>query len=754
MVADDSGQPVAYASVLLMTDGQILAGRVTDKSGGFVFRTQPGKFLLVAEGIGFVRTETPVELTSRGLDVGTIVLKQSVEAISEVVVTAASQPVRHSVDRTTIGIEENISASKGSVLEVLRTSPAVSVGADMDITVRGKGNVLILMDGVPQTVTDLESVPASQLKSIEIITNPDASYDSGGTGGIINMVSRRHTAGGVSGIVGANYGFNHFVNGNFSLALNSERISWRINGTARYEDDIKDGTLFREFCSSGRGILQQIHSRRNSSNSNFGVGMTFRPGSRNEFSADVKAMFPRFNTRQNFDNDYFGSGEHRYESRTADVTWNRENLDIVASWRHKLRREASRFTLGANVSKIWGHRPSSYSLEGEPVGKSKSGGSPFLSSLSGDFSFGLKPGTLDFGARFTYRSNNQFSEFFVRESQGWIPSPDFSASLKHRELVPALYAMFSSKPSSKFSYKVGLRGEYSLVRLMGYSVRSLKDKRDLFIAPSLSFEYRPSKAHTLSLSYGRRVGRPTYPQLNPYMSVIDATTFEQGNPELDAEKADNLDISYSVKSSVFSAFVNLYLNHTKDYITQVSSLSENDGLRMTYINCDSDVRTGLDLTLKLSAAKWLDATLSSTLLYADTRGDFDAVDINNRGWAGRGSLLVDVRLSASTRLQVQYFLDSPQHYPQFTTSLNHYMNIAFRQTLLKGALTLNASLEDVFATDRWKIHSENRIFTLRNTSRRKSRMFWLGMTYNFNSFKPVKNSKKQEMNRGRLDVGL
>ncbi len=103
---------------------------------------------------------------------------------------------------------------------------------------------------------------------------------------------------------------------------------------------------------------------------------------------------------------------------------------------------------------------------------------------------------------------------------------------------------------------------------------------------------------------------------------------------------------------------------------------------------------------------------------------------------------------------MQYFLSSPQYYPQFTTAFNHYMNLGIKQTLCKGAITLSATATDVFGTDKWEIHSSNRIFTLDNTSLRKSRMIWLGISYNFNSFKQQKSQKKQEEDRSRLNLGL
>lgn len=754
IVKDKAGEPVPYVSVVLTRDGAIVTGGMTDDNGRFQIKVDAGKYTLTAEFIGYSKETKQVEVKASRLDIGTIVLEESVQSLSEAVVSAKQEAKKSSVEYTTINADANISGAKGSVLDILRTASSVSIASDKSITVRGKSNILVLIDGVPTTVTDLESIPAANVKSVDVITNPDARYDSEGTGGIINIVSKKQNASGLSGMVGANYGFNHFANGNFAIASNTPKVSWRLNGNVKYEDDIIDGSLFRRFVSSSNSIQQQFHSAKTTFNGNIGAGATFRPDKKNTVAVDLKLLLPRYNTKQDFRNTYSSGGSQNVENRYSDVTWNRENLDASASWWHILQPDFSEFTLGGNVSKIWGHRPSFYYFEGKQVGKSDSGGSPFISSVQGDFKFRFASGVLDFGAKMTFRMNDQYSEFFTRSGEQWVPSPEFSADLLHQEYVPALYAMFSSKNAGRFSYKAGLRVEYSIVKLHSDKESIDKTKGDFFIAPSLSGTFRISPEQSLSLAYGRRIGRPAYPQLNPYMSMIDAKTFEQGNLDLNPEQADNLDLSYTGKTGWFSAFADLYLSRTKGYITQVSNLTDGDILLMTYINCTSDLKTGLDLSLKISPVKWFDATLSANTFYTDTTGDFENIDINNSGWSNNSNLLLNFLPLKNTDIQVQYFLSSPQYYPQFTTAFNHYMNIGIKQTLCKGAMTLSATATDVLGTDKWEIHSSNRIFTLDNTSLRKSRMIWLGISYNFNSFRQQKNQKKQEENRSRLNLGL
>lgn len=754
VVKDSGGEPIPYTSIALWQDGSIKTGMVTDEKGKFLLKANSGHYDLSADFIGYQKQTIQIELKSGKLDIGTITLEEAVQNLSEVTVTAKMIAKKTSVERTSINAEANTSGAKGSVIDILRTATSVSVSADNAITLRGKSNVLILLDGVPTTVNDLQSIPAANVKNVDIITNPDARFDAEGTGGIINIISNRQTGSGLSGVVGANYGFSHFVNGNFALGYNTPKVSWRMNGNAKYEDDIVDGSLFRQFVQSEKSINQQIHSAKTTSNINIGVGAMFRPDKKNTVNADVKLLLPRFNTCQDFHNTYMVSGVRSIENRYSDVTWNRENLDVTASWQHIIKPKKSEFKLGGNLSKIWGHRPSYYFLEGNEANKSKSGGSPLMTSLQGDLKFTFAPGTLETGAKMSYRRNDIYHEFYDKNGDDWIYSPQFSNDLIHQEYIPAVYALFSSKDGGKFSYKAGLRAEYSIVKLQSDKESLDSSKGDFFLSPSLSAEYKLSPSQRISLAYSSRIGRPAYPQLNPYMSMVDGKTFEQGNMNLSSEKSHNIDLAYSVQKELFSVFADLYLNHTSDYITQVSKLTQGDVLLLTYINCNSDFKTGLDFSLRVSPVKWVDATLSTNVFYTDTQGGFEDIDIDNNGWSNSSSILLNFVPHKLTSIQLQYFLLSPLYYPQFTTAQNHYMNIGMKQGLCKGALTLSATLTDVFNTDKWEIHSSNRIFTLENSSHRKSRMLWLGLTYNFNSFKQQKAVKKQELERSRLDLGL
>lgn len=760
-VIDENEEPIPYASVAVYNSEKLVTGAITNDKGVFTLNVEQSEneIRLAIEFVGYIKEEIKLIPDKSKIDIGNIVLKENVVMLEDVVVSSTAVSHKSTVEHTTINASANIASSKGSALDILSTSSSVSIQND-EISIRGNKNILVLMDGIPTTVTDLSSIPAANIKNIDIITNPDASYDSEGTGGIINIITKKENAKGFSGVAAANYGFNHFVTANAAFSYNNKKASYRFSYNTKYEDDIINSTLNRYMKQTGDIIDQQMISNRYTFNNNVNLGADFRLNKKNTLALDFKYMSPRLNVKQDLHNIIESDDVINEENRHNDVTWNRDNIEGVVMFRHVIKPEVSDISFRGSVSKIWGRRPSYYYVGDELMNYSNSGGSPFISNFQTDYKRKVSKGTLSAGAKLTYRSNDIYHEFFSMENEEWIYSETFSNDLFHTELIPAAYVMFASKNIGKFSYKAGLRGEYSIVTLNSKHENLDTSNDDIFIAPSLSGTYKISEKHDLSLAFSRRIGRPTYPQLNPYMSMVDAMTYEQGNMYLHPEKSSKFDLSYNVKGEKFNLFADAYFNYTTDYISQITRVVDSL-LITTYINAAYDMKSGLDISLRIFPVKWMTATLSANTFYVKTSGqfkkadyDFNVINIDNEGWSNNSNILIDILPSKTTDIQIQYFIMTPQYYPQLTTSFTHKMNIGVKQKLLKGAMTLSLLVTDVFDTYTWEVHSFNSVYDLTNTSRQKSRMLWFGISYNFNSYKQKKSDKSAETDRGLIKFGL
>ena len=749
-VIDENDSPLPYVSVAVYHDDKIITGAITNDEGIFALKVQQSheELRLTFDFIGYVKKEIKIIPNKAKIEVDDVVLKENVVMLDDVVVSSTAVSHKSTVEHTTINASANIASSKGSALDILSASSSVSIQNE-EISIRGNKNILVLMDGVPTTITDLSTIPAANIKSIDVITNPDASYDSEGTGGIINIIMKKESAKGFSGVLAANYGFNHFVTGNAGFSYNSKKASYRFNYNTKYEDDIINSSLTRLMKESGSLIKQQMISDRYTFNNNVSIGADFRINKKNTLTVDLKYMSPKLNVKQDLHNIIENGNIINEENRHNDVTWNRDNIEAVVMYRHIIKPEISDISFRGSVSKIWGKRPSYYYVGDIIQNYSNSGGSPFISNFQTDYKQKLNKGTLSAGAKVTYRSNDIYHEFYSWENEDWIYSQSFSNDLFHTELIPAAYVMFSSKNIGKFNYKLGLRGEYSIVTLDSKHENIDTRNEDIFIAPSFSGTYKISDKQDLSLAFSRRIGRPTYPQLNPYMSMVDAMTYEQGNMNLHPEKTSKLDLTYNIKGDKFNLFADAYFNYTTDYISQVTEIVDSL-LITTYINAAYDMKSGLDLSLKIFPLEWMTATLSTNTFYVMTKGVFDGADINNEGWSNNSNIMLDFIPRKTTSLQLQYFIMTPQYYPQLTTSFTHKMNVGVKQKLMKGALTLSLLVTDVFNTYEWEV----RIYDLANISKQKSRMLWIGISYNFNSYKQNKVDKAGELDRNLIKFGL
>ncbi|MBR6161582.1 MAG: TonB-dependent receptor [Bacteroidales bacterium] len=634
-VVDEKNFEMPYVSVYASLQDSVVAGTLTDQKGQFTLKVpqSPKAYTLTLVWMGYKTKHLDFTADKGELSLGNILMEAASLMLDEVNVALGEQtgPIT-TATHTKITYTDPTGMMGGSIGDLLRQQSSVTIDPDGNISIRGNGNVLLLLDGVPTNLGSINAIPSSNVASIDIITNPNASYDAEGTGGIINIVTKKDGKKGLSGMAAVNYGFNHFTNGSLALNYTRNKFALRFNYQVRYEDDLNNGYLYRYYRTTGDSLSQQIRAMRTVFNNNIALGVTIKPNMRNKIDADFRLILPRLNTVQDLSNDWFHDGILMHENRRSDVTWNRENLDGTFAYWHAIRPGKLTFSVKANVSKIWGHRPSYYFLEGDSVSKSVSGGSPLLTSAQTDWRVIKKYGFWDAGVKFSYRQNDIYYNFYTRDSLGWDYSHQFSNDLMHREYVPAAYVQFTSTEwRDRFTWSAGLRAEYSRTHL--HSEKEVLDEwsQHFFLGPSLSFKYKISKKHSLSLAYSRRITRPTYPQLNPYMSMIDPHNFEQGNMHLQPETADNAELLYQFKVPKWAVNVGVYGNYIHNYITQVARF-EGDILLMTYINATSQTKAGLDLSVKADPWEWMTATLGTNTYYLRSVGNIDEWDISNSGW--------------------------------------------------------------------------------------------------------------------------
>ena len=212
-----NNQPIEFASVAIyrIPDTVLITGTITNGKGEFILKNlSSGKYVLKSSFVGYQTALLQVVISNASVSLSEpIFLTAAGLSLNEVLVTAARNEKQISIEKTKINVAQNISAVTGNVAEVLKSQSSVSFDGENNIYLRGNKNILILMDGVPTTISTLNSIPASHVEHIEIVTNPDAKYDAEGTGGIINIVTKRQIIFGLSSAAFLNFGVYGRING-------------------------------------------------------------------------------------------------------------------------------------------------------------------------------------------------------------------------------------------------------------------------------------------------------------------------------------------------------------------------------------------------------------------------------------------------------------------------------------------------------------------------------------------------------------
>ena len=213
--------------------------------------------------------------------------------LKNVVVTGKAGTKSVTAERTRINPSATMSSATGSVLEVLRSSSAVTIDGSGQVSIRGNGNVLILVDGVPTTLDGLGSIPAANVQSIDIVTSPDAKYDAEGSGGIISIVSKKQAPEAFTAMASANYGIDNFMNGNVAMSYNFGRWGLRMNYNGKWECDHVESELHRRIVQTGSTLDQLIDAAKKTTGHNIGLNVNYKATKQDMLTLDVKAGFPR-----------------------------------------------------------------------------------------------------------------------------------------------------------------------------------------------------------------------------------------------------------------------------------------------------------------------------------------------------------------------------------------------------------------------------------------------------------------------------
>lgn len=771
-------QAVEFASVALFNQkDSAISGALTRPNGDFSLDNLPfGMFTLRIRFIGYKAYEQKVMINPQNIekDLGDIKIEPDAAILKEIEVSSEKATMTMSIDRKVYNVDKDLSVTGGTGLDALKNIPSVNVDADGAVTLRNS-SVQIFIDGRPTTLT-MEQIPADQIDRIEVITNPSVKFDANTTGGILNVVLKKNSKPGYNGMIQAGVGTNDRYNAmaninikeqpfNFSLtySFNTGRnvnngFTTRTNITnpspVKYFDQ-KNLTYMTHGMNMARASVDYYINNRSTITlgGNFTRGLHKTADFQNFTSLDSNYAFVSGGGRLNENNGYFNnySGQITYRKTFPKP---QKELTIDASYNRGI-------TNGGYLFTTYNSAPG-FTEPGPEIEKNDANGNSHLGTFQVDFANPLNDSSkIEFGIKSTYKQsrNTNITSDFSYTFNDYIYDSVLSNDYLIDDLVNAAYVNYMTRVR-KINIQAGLRFEQSYYKGSVFNkpnqdfYYSYPSKgSDLFksIFPGIYFSRKIGEANEVQLNFSRKINRPNFFQMMPFVMFADRYNYRIGNPSLAPEFVNMAELNYNFVKKNINFLTSVYGKYTENVITSVAYQSPTDPtvLVNTFMNGDNSYSYGWENTLKLTLLKNLNVTANITAFYLNINySTGTGVTLNNDGYSWEGKTTVSYKFPLDITFQVNGGYDAPKPLAQGRTLEMYYMDLSLNKSF-KQRLTFGLSLNDVFNSKRRGSHYDTPDYIQDLSRRRDSRFLKFNVTWMFGKMDASVFKRKSQNKRGQ-----
>jgi outer membrane receptor protein involved in Fe transport len=599
-----SKKPVDYATISLFKSGAKtpINGVLTDEKGNFKLdNINAGKYKITVSFIGYpTKTIDPVITTASKPDnnMGAIIIAPGARALSTVQVVGQAPLIENKIDKIVYNAEKDLTSAGGNATDVLQKVPLVSVDMNGNVALRGDQNVRVLINGKPSGATSaslsdvLKTIPADQIKSIEVLTSPSAKYDAEGSGGIINIITKTKNASGVSGSVSGGVGTRQ-NNGNVNFNYNKNRFNFSANLGGNLTWPQTSTSMFDQTLQVGNT------SEHNTSNTHNEIK---RHGARGSISAGYEFNgFNSINSTLTLNDGGFnanGGGNYHFESATQTLDYIGRSIshnkfsgfDWNLDYTHKFKKEGHEIV----VSGQWSHSivKTDYTNLFSDRYQSQlanNNGKNNEYTAQADYTLPInKMFKLEAGGKTIQRRINSVYDIFSVSPDGSNPILDTQNSnlYNYNQNVYAGYSVLTINLPKNFAVLAGARYENTQIEgdpQTPYAGNNNSQTLQPFTAsyntyiPSLTLQ-KVLGSNTLKLSYSKRIQRPSLQVLNPFINRSSQQSQSVGNPNLAPEVSQTVELNYNafIKTSVIN--ISAYYKNTRDLIEGIASPIEDNNV--------------------------------------------------------------------------------------------------------------------------------------------------------------------------------
>lgn len=758
---------LSYATVqlYLASDSSHLATVTTGASGDFSFEATTGSYYVQVEFIGYQPYKSKViNLTTNNspFNLGSIQLSLSSKTLEEVFIQAEKSTMEIALDKKIFNVGKDLANAGATAADILSNIPSVSVDVEGNVSLRGSNSVRILIDGKPSGLVSikggsgLQQLQGSMVERVEIITNPSARYEAEGMGGIINIVLRKDQRQGFNGSFDVITGYPE----NFGLAANvnyrHKNFNFFVNYSASYRNAPGKNNLYQELYRNDSTFIStkdmEHHLKGMYNNARAGLDYYF-----DEKNILTAAYTYRISKGKRLSDIYY----HDYESsvnnmigytyRTQDETETEPNSEYALSYKRTFARKGKEFTADLRYLDNWENSDQYFGQQDYYPDGSHSD-IPFILQRSVNFEtekqylfqtdyihpFGEK-GKFETGLRSSFRNmTNNYTVTEKDENGSWFELPGLTNNFIYEENISALYAILGNK-SNKISYQLGVRSELTHVTTTLKQTHEVNPRNYLNFFPSAHVSYDLPHEHAIQLSYSRRVRRPQYNDLSPFMTYSDNRNYWSGNPDLDPEFTHAFEIGhikYLDKASISSS---VYYRNTTGKILYIKTVNEQGNSVTLPQNLATENSFGAEFTGSYSAFSWWKTDASLNFFRAITDGSNLNANFNSDTYSWLARLLSKATIWKNMEIQIRGNYEAPQQTPQGRRKSIATMDFAINKDILKDKATLTLNMLDVFNSRRYRSITEGANFYTESVS--QGRLRQTNLTFNYRLRQAKKKGK-------------
>jgi hypothetical protein len=771
-VSDEAGKPLEFVNIILQnaSDSVMVKAVATNEAGLFIIEDiSSGNYFLQYRLTSYAPFfAAPFEYTA-----GTVLAAEPIKMLPasaemkalEVVYTKPLVEIK--ADKTIFNVEGTTNAVGLNALELLRKAPGVMVDNNENIMVKGKGGIVVYIDGKLTPLDGdalkdmLKNMQSSNIESIEIITNPSAKYDAAGNAGIINIRLKKNKNVGTNGTLSLGYGVQRYSKYNTSLTLNHRTEKWNVYGN--YGNNWGKSWSYMDFERRQNGSFYDQFS----DNSSDGLKHNYKGGV--DYFINSKSSIGIMVNGQASENNWYGN------TRTAitDIDPS-QNRVLIAGSRNIGRRDNVSANMNYHYADTTGHelnvdldygvfdffsnnyQPNTYYNTSENVVQYESNFQNNtttlidLLTLKADYEQDFLKGKLGLGFKSSLVQTKNGLDFFNVVDDIQSIDTTRSNTFDYKENINAVYVNYN-RIFGKFSIQTGLRAEQTKSRgeLLAFTANDYEkiDRDYVELFPSAAITYTKNPMNSFNLTFSRRIDRPSYQDLNPFEYRLDELSYSKGNVNLRPQFTNSIELTYT-----YMYMVNTTLSYarTNDFFTEITDTTEVSRSYISPKNLGYQEYFSLNLGSPIPIKKWWNSYVNINVTQIHNKADFGnnlVIDIRRFGY----NFYMNNTFTATKTLgfEVSGWYSGPGMWGgTFKNEPMWSLDLGMKKTFMKDKLVVRMSIGDVFWTSRWRGVSDYGGLLMDAAGGWESRQFRVNVSYNFGN----QNIKAKDRKTGADDL--